>query len=90
VGGHGTEDENEARLGEHVSHRSEHVIEAELRNSLSDLPADELNDLVGQARFQSEEVEDIDPNDVKAEKNAIQDKIRQANLDLGIKTDKSE
>jgi len=89
VGGHGTEDENEARLGEHVSHRSEKVIESELRDSLSDLPADEVSDVVAQARFQSEEVEDINPEDIKAEKNATQEKIRQANLDLGIKTDKS-
>jgi hypothetical protein len=90
VGGHGTKDENEARLGEHVPYNSEKAIETELRKALKDLPEGEVNELVKQAKFQSEEVQDIDPNAVDPRKTAKQEKVRQANIEYGIKTDKPE
>jgi hypothetical protein len=90
VGGHGTKDENEARLGEHVPYNSEKAIETELRKALKDLPEGEVNELVKQAKFQSEEVQDIDPNAVDPKKTAKQEKVRQANIEYGIKTDKPE
>jgi anti-sigma28 factor (negative regulator of flagellin synthesis) len=89
VPGSRNELERDARIGEHVPHQSEKSIEAELRSALKDAPADEVEDLAKQAKFKSDEVEDLDPNEINAEKEAIKNKIDQGNAIYGIKTDKA-
>jgi hypothetical protein len=81
--------EQDARLGEDSPKSTEKKAEAELREALSDLPNSEVEDIVKQAKFKSDEVEDLDPNVLKAERKAAQDKLAQLNEQWGIKSDKA-
>jgi hypothetical protein len=93
VPGRGDKEVNDARKGEKSPSISDKKAEAELREALKDSSADEVDDLVKQAKFESDDVQDLDPEVERAKKNEDKELKSQAaakaNAEYDVKTNKS-